>query len=162
MPFEEIALILGSSPAAARQLAGRARRRVQGDPRLGDADPARQRAIVDAFVAAGRDGDFEALLQMLDPDVVLRADVGVAAASRVFRGAHAVSEQVVAFGRRIGPDSPVRLALVNGVAGIVGVSHGRLASVLSFSIAREKVVEIDILADPKRLSQLHLAYLEDG
>ncbi|HYU93745.1 MAG TPA: hypothetical protein VEN95_09760 [Actinomycetota bacterium] len=95
--------------------------------------------------------------------MVLRVDVGVPAASRVFRGARDVAEQVVAFGRRIGPGSEVRLVLVNGVAGIIGISDGRLASVLSFAIAREgKIVEIDILADPHRPSQMDVAGLEKG
>jgi RNA polymerase sigma factor (sigma-70 family) len=161
VPFEEIALILGCSSAAARQSASRARRRVKGDARIAEPDPARQRAIVDAFLAAGRDGDFEALLRLLDPEVVLRADVGIPAGSRVFRGARAVAEQVVAFGGRIGPRSSVRRALVNGVAGIVGVTDGRLASVLSFVIGPERIVEIDILADPERLSQLNVAELEE-
>ena len=162
VPFEEIALILGCSSVAARQVASRGRRRVKGDARIAEADPARQRAIVDAFLAAGRDGEFEALVRLLDPGVVLRADVGVPTASRVFRGARAVAEQAIAFGRRIGPRSSVRLALVNGVAGIVGISDGRLASVLSFAIADGRIVEIDILADPKRLSRLDLAELDDG
>jgi RNA polymerase sigma-70 factor, ECF subfamily len=161
VPFQEIAPIVGRSPGAARQLASRARRRVKGDARIGEADPARQRAIVDAFLTAGRDGDFEALLQMLDPDVVLRADVGAPTASRVFRGARAVATQVVAFGRRIGPGSEARLALVNGVAGIIGISDGRLASVLSFAIAQRKIVEIDILADPERLSHIDLVEFQD-
>jgi Sigma-70, region 4 len=162
VPFEEIALILGCSPVAARQLASRGRRRVKGDARVADTDPARQRAVVEAFLAAGREGDFEALLRLLDPEVVLRADVGVPSASRVFRGARSVAEQVVAFGRRIGPGSSVRLALVNGVAGIVGISDGRLASVLSFAVADGRIVEIDILADPKRLAGLHATDLTDS
>jgi hypothetical protein len=93
VPFEELALILGCSSVAARQLASRGRRRVKGDARIAEADSARQRAVVDAFLAAGRDGDFEALLRLLDPEVVLRADVGVPTASRVSRGARAVAEQ---------------------------------------------------------------------
>ena len=162
VPFQEIAPMVGRSPEAARQLASRARRRVRGDPRSAQADPARQRAVVDAFLAAGRHGDFETLLQLLDPDVVLRADVGVLSASRVFRGAAPVAEQVVAFGRRIGPGSSVRPALVNGVAGIVGITDRRLASVLSFAIAHGKILEIDILADPRRLSQLDTAEPGEG
>src|SRR5919108_3461354 len=118
VPFEEIAPIVDRSPAAARQLASRARRRVQGEKTVPDADPATQREIVDAFLAAGRDGDFESLVALLDPDVVLRADVGVEGpgVSREIRGAEAVAGQAVFYGR-IGLD--MRPALINGAAGIV-------------------------------------------
>jgi len=115
-------------------------------------DLARQRAGVDAFLAAARGGDFDALLAVLDPDVVLRADVGAvpAGASRVIRGAPAVAEQALAFARRLGPFA--RPALVNGAAGIVAAPGGRPASILGFTVTRGKIVEIDILADPERLS----------
>jgi len=160
VPFDEIAPIVGRSPAAARQLASRARRRIKGAAPVPDADPARQREVVDAFLAAARSGDFDALLAVLDPDVVLRADVGAvpAGASRVVRGAPAVAEQALAFARRVGPFA--RRALVNGTAGIVAAPGGRPMSVLGFTVTRGKIVEIDILADPERLSQLDLAELE--
>jgi RNA polymerase sigma factor (sigma-70 family) len=161
VPFDEIATIVERSPAAARQLASRARRRIKGAAPVPDGDLARQRAAVDAFLAAARGGDFDALLAVLDPDVVLRADVGAvpAGASRVIRGAPAVAEQALAFARRLGPFA--RPALVNGAAGIVAAPGGRPASVLGFTVTRGKIVEIDILADPERLSGLDLAELEE-
>src|SRR5215216_7196813 len=159
LPFEEIAPIVGRSPAAARQLASRARRRVRGEATLPAADPARQREVVDAFLVASRDGELGALLAVLDPDVVLRADPGAAGASREVRGAHAVAEQARAFSR-LGQFS--RRALVNGVAGIVSrASGGPTFSVMGFTVARGKITEIDILADPERLRLLDLAFLDD-
>ncbi len=161
VPFDEIATIVERSPAAARQLGSRARRRIKGAALVPDGDLARQRAAVDAFLAAARGGDFDALLAVLDPDVVLRADVGAvpAGASRVIRGAPAVAEQALTFARRLGPFA--RPALVNGAAGIVAAPGGRPASVLGFTVTRGKIVEIDILADPERLSGLDLAELEE-
>jgi RNA polymerase sigma-70 factor (ECF subfamily) len=161
VPFEEIALIVGRSSSAARQLASRARRRVRGATPVADADLSRQRQVVDAFLAAAREGDFEALVAVLDPDVVLRADVGAvpAGASRVIRGAPAVAEQALAFARRHGRFA--RPALVNGAAGIVAAPGGRPLSVLGFTVTQGKIVEIDILADPERLSQLDLADLDE-
>jgi len=161
VPFDEIAPIVGRSPAAARQLASRARRRVKGAAPIPDADLGRQREAVDAFLAAARGGDFDALLAVLDPDVVLRADAGAvpAGASRVIRGAPAVAEQALAFAQRLGPFA--RPALVNGAAGIVAAPGGRPVSVLGFTVRGGKIVEIDILADPARLRQLDLAVLDD-
>ncbi len=161
VPFGEIARIVGRSPAAARQLASRARRRVKGAAPVPDADLPRQREVVDAFLAAARGGDFDALLAALDPDVVLRADAGAVppGASRVIRGASAVAEQAVAFAQRLGPFA--RPVLVNGTAGIVAAPGGRPASVLGFTVAGGKIIEIDVLADPERLSELDLAELED-
>jgi RNA polymerase sigma factor (sigma-70 family) len=159
LPFEEIAPIVERSPAAARQLASRARRRVRGEATLPAADPARQREVVDAFLAASRVGDLEALLTVLDPDVVLRADPGAAGASREVRGAHAVAEQARAFSH-LGQFS--RRALVNGVAGIVSrAPGGPTFSVMGFTVVRGKITEIDILADPERLRLLDLAFLDD-
>ncbi|HZB10906.1 MAG TPA: sigma-70 family RNA polymerase sigma factor [Rubrobacter sp.] len=159
LPFEEIAPIVERSPAAARQLASRARRRVRGEATLPAADPARQREVVDAFLAASRDGNLEALLTVLDPDVVLRADPGAAGASREVRGAHAVAEQARAFSH-LGQFS--RRALVNGVAGIVSrAPGGPTFSVMGFTVVRGKITEIDILADPERLRLLDLAFLDD-
>jgi RNA polymerase sigma-70 factor (ECF subfamily) len=161
VPFDEIAPIVGRSPAAARQLASRARRRVKGAAPVPDVDLARQREVVDAFLAAARGGDFDALVAVLDPDVVLRADRGAvpAGASRVVRGARAVAEQALAFGRRLATFA--RPALVNGAAGIVAAPHGRPVSVMGFTVRRGRIVEIDILADPDRLRRLDLAVLDD-
>ena len=160
VPFDEIAPILQRSPAAARQLASRARRRVKGAAPVPDADLGRQREVVGAFLAAARGSDFGALLAVLDPDVVLRADAGAvpAGVSRVIRGASAVAEQALAFAQRLGPFA--RPALVNGAAGIVAAPGGRPVSVLGFTVRRGKIVEIDILADPARLRQLDLAVLD--
>src|SRR5918997_156169 len=147
VPFDEIAPILGRSPTAARQLASRARRRVQGEAHVPDADLTLQREVVDAFLAASRDGDFDTLLAALDPDVVLRMDGGAlrAGLSREVRGARAVAEQTLTFSRL----SPfVRPALVNGAAGVVVAPRGRAFSVMGFTIRGGKIVEIDILADP--------------
>jgi RNA polymerase sigma-70 factor (ECF subfamily) len=160
VPFEEIAPIVGRSPAAARQLASRARRRVRGVSPEPDPDLARQREVVEAFLAAGRDGDFDALLAVLDPDVVLRADRGAvpAGASIEVRGATAVAEQALAFSR-LAPFA--RPALVNGAAGAVVASRGQPVAVIGCTVAHGKIVTIDILADPARLRQLDLAVLDD-
>ncbi|MCP9954527.1 MULTISPECIES: sigma-70 family RNA polymerase sigma factor [Actinomadura] len=156
VPFEEIAPIVGRSPAAARQLASRARRRVRGTAPSPERDPVRQRAVVDAFQAAARDGDFEALVAVLDPDVVLRADVGaVAGGLTEIHGAAGVAGQALAFRQSAGVSVP---ALVNGTAGIVGFEDGRPKSVLAFTIADGRIVEIDILADPARLAALDLSF----
>ena len=160
VPFEEIAPIVSRSPAAARQLASRARRRVQGVATAPDVDLRHQRAVVDAFLAAARGGDFEALLAVLDPDVVLRADTGgvFAGGSRVVRGARAVAEQALSFSR-LGPFA--QRALVNGAAGVVVAVHGRPFAVMGFTVRRHKIVAIYILADPARLKVLDLAVLDD-
>jgi ketosteroid isomerase-like protein len=163
VPFEEISPIVGCSPTAARQLASRARRRVQGAAPSPDADLARQREVVAAFLAASREGDFEALLAVLDPDVVLRADGGVlrAGLTREVRGAAAVAEQALTFSRFI-RSARTRPALMNGAAGVVSWSPGgRLFSVMGFTVRHGKIVEIDILADPARLRHLDLALLDD-
>jgi RNA polymerase sigma factor (sigma-70 family) len=156
VPFDQIAPIVGRSPAAARQLASRARRRVQAAGTVPEADHGRQRAVVDAFLAAARGGDLQALVALLDPDVVLRADLGAmdTDASREFRGAPAVAEQALAFSGRARFARP---ALVNGAAGLVVAPHGRLFAVLAFTITRGRIVELDILADPERLRHLDLA-----
>ena len=160
VPFEEIAPIVGRSEVATRQLASRARRRVQGAALAPDADLARQREVVDAFFAASRDGDFDTLLAVLDPDVVLRIDGGAVRAglSREVRGAAAVAEQTLTFSRL----SPfIRRALVNGVAGVVVAPRGRPFAVMGFTVRGGKIVEIDVLADPERLGRLDLAVLDD-
>jgi RNA polymerase sigma-70 factor (ECF subfamily) len=159
VPFEEIAAILGRSPAAARQLASRARRRVQADAAVPDADPGRQRAVVDAFLAAARGGDLDGLLAVLDPDVVVRADRGAvpAGAATQVRGAAAVAAQALSFAAMA---ESARPALVNGAAGLVAARHGRPFSVIGFTIRHGRIVEIDILADPERLRRLDLTVLD--
>src|SRR6266545_357404 len=157
VPFDQIGPIVGRSPDAAKMLASRARRRVQGAAPVPDADLARQREVVDAFFAAARDGDFAALVALLDPDVVLRADPTAvrAGASAAVRGAAAVAETFSGRARLARP------ALVDGAVGAVWAAGGRPRFVFSFTITRGKIVAIDILADPERLGQLDLAVLDD-
>jgi RNA polymerase sigma factor (sigma-70 family) len=157
VPFDEIAPILDRAPAAARQLASRARRRVRGAAPVPDADLARQRQVVDAFLAAARDGDFDALVAVLDPDVVVRAD-GPPGAPREVRGARTWAKGAIAFSRHARFARP---ALVNGTVGAVMAPRGRLFRALSFTITRGKIVQIDVIADPERLRQLELAVLND-
>ncbi|MBT2525330.1 sigma-70 family RNA polymerase sigma factor [Streptomyces sp. ISL-99] len=161
VPFDDIAPIVERTPAATRQLASRARRRVQGSPPP-EADLGRQRQVVDAFLAASRGGDFDALLALLDPDVVLRADAGALTpgASVVVQGARAVVERALMFSR-FAPYA--RPALVNGALGLVATVDGKPVSVAAFtiSITDGKVVEINILADSTRLSRLDLPALDD-
>jgi RNA polymerase sigma factor (sigma-70 family) len=154
VPFDEIAPIVDRSPEAARQLASRARRRVQGETTIPDADLDTQREVIDAFLAAAREGDFEALLEVLDPDVVRRADRG---APRVVRGAANVARQALAFSRL---DIEVRPALVNGAVGTVTLRDGQPFAIAGFTIRNRRIVEMDILADPERLSQLDLTILD--
>ena len=157
VPFDEIAPIVGRSPTAARQLASRARRRVQGAATVPDVDLTRQREVVDAFLAASRGGAFDALLAVLDPDVVLRADRAAvhAGALREVRGAPDVARQFSGRARFAQP------ALVDGAVGAVWAPGGRPRVVFGFTITRGKIVAIDILADPERLHQLNLAVLND-
>lgn len=157
LPFDEIAPIVGRSPDAARQLASRARRRVQGAATAPETDPTRQREVVDAFLAASRGGDFDALLAVLDPDVVLRADRAAvqAGASREVRGAAAVAETFSGRARAARP------ALVNGAVGAVWAPGGRPRVVFGFTITGGKIVRIDLVADPERLRQLDLVVLND-
>ncbi len=160
LPFEEIAPMVGRSTATARQLASRARRRVRGAevPPL-DPDIGRQREVVDAFFAAARRGELEALVAILDPNVVLRADEGAAraAASVVVHGAAAVAGRAVMFER---PAAEVRPALVNGAAGVVITVGGKPVSVLGFTVSGGKIMEINVMADPERLARLDLAVLD--
>jgi RNA polymerase sigma factor (sigma-70 family) len=156
--FEEIAPIVGRSPTAARQLASRARRRVRGAAPAPDTDRVRQRQVVDAFLAAARGGDFDALLALLDPEVVLRVDRGPLAASREVRGAAAVIEQARTFARLGRFARPAR---VNGSAGFVVASPTGPLAVAGFAIADGRIVEIDLLADPARLRALDLSALHD-
>ncbi|MET7890148.1 RNA polymerase sigma factor SigJ [Streptomyces mirabilis] len=158
VPFDDIAPVVGRSSAATRQLASRARRRVRGaaapEPEL---DPARQKLVLEAFLAASRAGDFEALVSVLHPDVVLRVDSGVlvggAAASKVVHGATGVAQQALMF-RQFAEFS--RLALVNGAIGVVTAPEGRPLSVMGVTITDGRIVEMHILADPARLSDLAL------
>ncbi|MGC5013576.1 RNA polymerase sigma factor SigJ [Streptosporangium sp. DT93] len=155
VPFEEIASMIDRSPAAARQLASRARRRVRGQAPAPDPDLARQRDVVDAFFAAARDGDLGALVAVLDPGVVLRSDGGAARARHtvVITGARDVAEQALTFGRL----SPLaRPALVNGAAGVVVAAHGRPLSVMAFTVTDGRIVAVDVLSDPDRLDGLDL------
>jgi RNA polymerase sigma factor (sigma-70 family) len=159
VPFDEIAPIVGRSPEAARQLASRARRRIQGERTVPDADLDTQRKVADAFMAAAREGDFEGLLKLLDPDVVLRADRGPLAGGLLeIRGAAAVAGQALTFSQ-LGLD--VRPALVNGAVGAVSFFEGEPFSVGAMTVKGGKIVEIDFLADPARLRELDLTMLTD-
>lgn len=159
VPYEEIASMLDRSPVAARQLASRARRRVQGRAPVPDPDLGRQRQVVDAFFAAARDGDFDGLVAVLDPDVVLRADGGDAPTrpTVMLRGARAVAENSSA-ARKLARF--IRPALVNGAAGAVVPINGRLFAVLGFTVTDGRIVAIDILYDPQRLAGLDLTLLD--
>ena len=167
LSFEEITPIVGRSAVAARQLASRARRRVQGATTVSDADRTRQREVVDAFLAASRSGDFHALLTLLDPDVVLRADRAAvqASASRQAEGAPMLASEVrgaaVVADTFAGRARAAQLALVNGAAGAVWAPGGQPRVAFTFTIARGKVAAIDILADPERLRQLDVVILDD-
>jgi RNA polymerase sigma-70 factor, ECF subfamily len=154
VPFDEIAEILGRSPAATRQLASRARRRVRGATPRTDPDLREQRRVVDAFLAASRQGDFEALLEVLDPDVVFRIDTGPRGDQKPVVGAAAVARRVLARGSRLAPHA--RPAIVNGNAGVIVVPDERPFAVVGFSIENGKIVEIDLIADPAKLAHLEL------
>ena len=158
VPFDEIAPIVDRSPDAARQLASRARRRVRAENRLPDADLDAQREVVDAFLAASREGDFERLVAVLDPDVVLRADFGHARGLRELRGANTVAAQAQTYSRL---GLTMRPALVNGVAGGVALRDGEPFSVAAFTVRAGKIVELDFLNDPARLRELDLTVLDD-
>jgi RNA polymerase sigma-70 factor, ECF subfamily len=159
VPFQEIAPIVDRSPEAARQLASRARRRVREERTVPDADIETQREVVDAFVAASREGDFEALLELLDPDVVLRVDRGPVPARvpREFRGAEAVASRAMS-GARL--DLEMRPALVNGVAGVVVMRDGEPYLVGGVTVRNRRIVAVDVLADRDRLRQLDLTVLD--
>lgn len=161
LPFEEIAPMVDRSPAAARQLASRARRRVRGaDVHSPDCDVARQREVVDAFFAAAHGGDFDALVAVLDPDVVSRIDAGAGALipSGVLRGAATVARQTLAIASIAAPKHPV---LVNGAAGVVITLGGQPVAVMGFTVSGGKVVEINSIVDPDRIRRLDLSVLGD-
>jgi RNA polymerase sigma-70 factor (ECF subfamily) len=157
VPFEQIAPIVERSPEATRQLASRARRRVRGAAPVPDADLTAQWEVVEAFQAAAQKGDFDALVAVLDPDVVLRADGGPTGLSRHLEGAKAVAGQALFWERQV----DLIRALVNGVPGVVAIRNGRPFSVGAFTVKNGKIVEIDFLADPERIAQLDLTVLGD-
>ncbi|CCK25495.1 RNA polymerase sigma factor [Streptomyces davaonensis JCM 4913] len=161
VPFDDIARIVERSPAATRQLASRARRRVKGATPSTEPDLGRQRKVLDAFMAACRAGDFDALLELLDPEIVLRADsgplVGGAAASKLVRGARAVAEQAMLF-REFAQYA--RFALINGELGMLNAPDGNLMSITGLTIADGRITAMYILADPARLARLDLPDLD--
>jgi len=157
VPFDEIAPIVDRSPEAARQLASRARRRVRAENTVPDADVDAQREVVDAFLAAARDGDFDRLVAVLDPDVVLKADLG-AAGSREVRGPAAVIGQAVTYAQL---ELAMKPALINGAVGVVTTRDGEPFSVGAFTVRHGRIVEMDWLADAARLRELDLAILDD-
>jgi RNA polymerase sigma factor (sigma-70 family) len=157
VPFDEIAPIVDRSPEAARQLASRARRRVRAERTVPDTDLETQREVVDAFLAAAREGDFDQLVGVLDPDVFLRADLGPAGGSREVRGAEAVAGQALSYAK-IGLD--IRPALINGVAGAVTFLHGEPFSIAAATVRDGRIVELDFLADKERLRALDLTILD--
>ena len=162
VPFDQIAAIVGTSPAAARQLASRARRRVRGAAPTGGTELPQQRELVEAFLAASREGDFEGLLAVLDPDVVFRIDVGGRGprAREPVTGAEAVARQVLARGRPFARFA--RPAVVNGVAGVVVAPAGRPMAVVAFTSARGRIVAIDLIADREKLRRLALDSPQHG
>lgn len=164
LPFIAIAPIVERSPTATRQLASRARRRVRGGHPSSPVSPARQRQLVDAFLAAARGGDFEGLVRILDPDAIVRADFGpagpfgVADAPREFLGAAAVANSALSF-RRLAPGA--RHATVNGAPGFVAFSNDQPFAVLAFAFRNDRIVEIDVIGDPERLPALGLRQAPD-
>jgi RNA polymerase sigma-70 factor (ECF subfamily) len=157
VPFEEIAPIVERSPEATRQLASRARRRVRGAP-VSDADLNAQWEVVEAFLAAARKGDFDALVTVLDPDVVLRADGGRTGLSKHVQGAETVARQALLWSR---VDLAMHRVLVNGAAGVVSYLHGRPFSIAAGTIQNGKILELDFLTDPERIAELDLTVLGD-
>lgn len=154
VPFDEIAPVLGRTSASTRQLASRARRRVQGATPAADTDLARKKQVVEAFLTAARGGDFDALLTVLDPEVVARSDGGTLVPSVLRRGAADVASQAITFARFA---ADARLVLVNGSPGVVSFAEGRPLSVMSFTIRDGRITGLDILTDPARLAALGLA-----
>ena len=158
MAFDEIAWIVDRSPEAARQLASRARRRVRVEETVPDSDPETQREVVEAFLVAARDGDLDRLVAVLDPGVVLRADLGPGARSGEVRGAEGLARQAVTFSRL---GLAIELALINGAVGLVTRRDGEPFSVTGFTVKAGRIVAMDILADPARLRRLDLTVLDD-
>ena len=166
LPFEELAPLVGRTPAAARQLASRARRRVNGAQVPAVLHLARQRAVADAFFAAARGGDFDALVAVLDPRVVLRADPGARhpAASLLVHGAEAVARQALTGLARVisRPALHLHPALVNGAAGVIVTMRGRPVTVVGFTVTGGRIVEIDAIAAAERVRRITAAALGDG
>ncbi len=160
MSFDEIALIVGRSPVAARQLASRARRRVQGAPAVPAASLIEQRRVVDAFLAALRVGDFEGLITVLDPDVIVRIDEGAAqpGAAKVIQGSRKWAKGAIAFSRQL--TGTVEAMLIDGEVGLVWAPQGKLSRVVRFSIANGRVSAVEIVGDEQRLREFELAVLE--
>jgi RNA polymerase sigma-70 factor (ECF subfamily) len=159
VPFDEIAPIVDRSPEAARQLASRARRRVRAERTAPDADLETQREVFDAFIAAARDGDFDRLVAVLDPDVVVRADFGPAGGTEETHGAEAVARQALGYAR--GRVEDIRPALINGVAGVVAFLEGQPFSIAAVTVRNGRIVELDFFNDPERLRLLDLTILDD-
>lgn len=158
--FEEIATIVGRSPMAARQLVSRARRRVRGTDKISSADLPKRRQVVDAFLAALRAGDFEGLLAVLDPDVMVRTDVSDRSGTPIeIRGAVNWAKTVIAFSRLA---RFVQLVLINGSPGLVFAPRGQLSRAGSFKIVDNRIIEVEVIANPKRLRELELALLPDS
>ncbi|MFE6841915.1 sigma-70 family RNA polymerase sigma factor [Streptomyces sp. NPDC057686] len=159
VPFDEIAPVLGRTAASTRQLASRARRRVQGAAPAPDTDLVRTREVVEAFLAASRGGDLDALLDLLDPDVVARSDGGTLRRSAVRRGAADVASSAVMFARIASAAHPV---FVNGIPGVLAMVEGKPLSLMAFTVKDGKIVALDILADPQRLAQIDLGAVLGG
>jgi RNA polymerase sigma-70 factor (ECF subfamily) len=159
VPFDEIGPIVERSPEAARQLASRARRRVRAERTVPDADLETQWEIFDAFIAAAREGDFDRLVAVLDPDVVVRADFGPARGWQEVRGAAAVARQALGYARgRVGD---IRPALINGAAGLVASLDGQPFSIAAVTVRNGRIVELDFFNDPERLRLFDLTILDD-
>jgi RNA polymerase sigma-70 factor (ECF subfamily) len=156
LPFDEIARLVGRTPAATRQIASRARRRVRGPSRIA-ADASRHRALIDAFLRALRTGDLEALLRVLDPDFVIRADASVAGTATEVRGAEAWARQAVAFARGLQFVHPI---VVNGAPGLAFAPRGRLMRVMTFVIVEDRIVAADLIGDASRLRTLELSAVQ--
>jgi RNA polymerase sigma-70 factor, ECF subfamily len=159
VPFDEIAPIVDRSPGATRQLASRARRRVRAETTVPDADLETQWEAFDAFIAAARDGDFDRLMAVLDPDVVVRTDFGPAGGLQEVRGAAAVARQALGYAR--GRVADIRPALINGAAGLVASLDGQPFSIATVTVRNGKIVELDFFNDPERLRLLDLTILND-
>ena len=159
MPFEEIAPILGRSPVTARQLASRARRRVQGAGSIRDNRLAQQSGMVSAFLAALRSGDLEGLVTLLDPQIVVQTDQGgVAAGEKEIRGARAAAEQAITLARGA---ATARLALINGVPGLIVAPRGKLVRVLLFTFEQNAIAHVEVVADRARLTEFEITLLDD-
>ena len=159
MPFEEIAPVLGRTPVAARQLASRARRRVQGPGTIHDARLAQQRGMASDFLAAIRNGDFEALVKLLDPEVVVRADqfTAPAGALREIHGAQAAAQQAITFSRGV---TAARLALIDGVPGLIVAPRGKLVRIIRFSFGNNAIARLEVLGDPAALAATQIGLLD--